>query len=327
LYKFLIILLFLASLKAAEEYQLGEGAQIGSLPLYMGGYVSLDYKSAENEDRYRIDDIAVLGYGGYDKFSYMAEVEFKKFYVRTYSSEYDNTSHNTRLYLERVYLDYNLNENYSFRAGKYNSPIGFWNLLPINVLRETSSSPVSSSILFPKFTTGLGLSYTTFGTGELKIDIMAQNNHDLDAKYNNYEVDRHYGVGLTYEVEDYTYKLNGGYFHKDNIVNEPIYYMLLSAKYEADKYQILSEFGTQTSKDDTATDYAGYVQAVYRATEQHIGILRLETYDDNVANIQESLAIVGYTYRPLYPIAIKSEYQFHEESDLDQILFSLSVLF
>lgn len=319
----------LTSLQAQKDYQLGEGYQVEELPLYIGGYISLDYKSADKEDRYRINDVAILAYGNHSNFSYVAEVESKEFYVKRYSADADNTTYNNRLYIERLYADYNINENYLFRVGKYNSPIGFWNLHPINVLRETTSSPKSSFIIYPKYTTGLSASYLSYGTGELKIDYMLQNNEDLDHEYNNYEINKHYGVGLTYEEDDYALKINGGHFHRvnDDVLEDEIYYLLLSAKYETDKYQVLSEFGRQRSKDKVTTNYAGYVQGVYRYTQQHIGILRVEAYDDNVNNIAEELMILGYTYRPLYPIAIKYEYQLHSKNKLDQILLSLSVLF
>ena len=73
--KIILIFVFLLTVQADEEYQLGEGIQVGSLPLYIGGYFSLDYKYMDSEDRYRIDDVAVLAYGNYNKFSYMLELE------------------------------------------------------------------------------------------------------------------------------------------------------------------------------------------------------------------------------------------------------------
>lgn len=324
-----LVFIFLLSLQADEEYQLGKGVQVGSLPFYVGGYFSLDYKHTDDIDRYRIDDLAVLGYGDYEKFSYMAEFEFKEMYVETHQNGVKDSTNNNKLYTERLYIDYNLNENYMFRVGKYNSPIGFWNLLPINVLRGTTSSPMSTSIIFPKFTTGLGTSYLSYGAGELKADVMLQHNNDIDDEYNNYKIDEHYGFGISYERDDYTFKLNGGYFHNLNnyIVQDNLYYFLLSAKYESNKYQILSEVGSQKSKSDYTTDYALYIQGLYRFSEQHIGVIRVESYDDNLNATDDDMLIFGYTYRPLYPIAIKSEYQFHSQSNQNQFLFSFSVLF
>lgn len=324
-----LVFIFLLSLQADEEYQLGKGVQVGSLPLYIGGYFSLDYKHTDDTDRYRVDDVAVLGYGNYEKFSYMAEFEFKEMYVETHQNGVKDSTNNDKLYTERLYVDYNLNENYMFRVGKYNSPIGFWNLLPVNVLRETTSNPMSTSIIFPKFTTGLSSSYMSYGEGELKVDVMLQHNNDISYEYNNYKMDEHYGFGVSYERDDYTLKLNGGYFHNlsENVVQDNLYYLLLSAKYESDKYQILSEIGSQKSKDNYTTEYAGYIQGLYRFSEQHIGVIRVESYDDKVNATDDDMLIFGYTYRPLYPIAIKSEYQFHSQSDQNQFLFSFSVLF
>lgn len=329
MFKIISILFLVISLSAQEDYQLGKGVQVDSLPLYVGGYFSVDYRNMGNENRYRVDDLAVLGYGSYKNFSYMAEFEYKEFYVQTYKGDTKTVQKDRRLHTERLYLDYNLNENYMFRAGKYNTPIGFWNLLPVNVLRDTTSNPVSTSIIFPKFITGAGASYSSYDEGEFKVDLMLQNGEDLDDEYNNYKVDEHYGLNLSYEKDEYSIKVNGGYFHKIETSNTPdrLYYFLLSGRYDLDKIQLQSEIGTQRSSSESTTDYAGYIQGLYRFSEGHAGIVRFESYDDKVNNISDDIAIVGYTYRPVYPIAIKSEYQFHSISAQNQFLFSFSVMF
>lgn len=325
--KIVVVLLFLLSLHADGEYELGNGMQVDSLPLYIGGYFSLDYRNMANEKRYRADDIAILGYGSYDKFSYMIELEYKGFYSEAYIGKTKTIQKDTNLHSERLYLDYNFNENYVLRAGKYNSSIGFWNLLPINVLRQTTSNPISSMIVYPKFTTGADISYSSYDEGELKINFMLQNNDDLDAKYNNYEINKHFGMGLLYERDEYSLKLNGGYFHRTNVVDDKLYYFLASARYDNEDYELLAEVGYQESQKRVTTPYAGYIQGSYRFTPQHVGILRYESYDDKVASKSEDIAVVGYTYRPAYPVAIKSEYQFHSISRENQFLFSISVLF
>lgn len=325
---FILISLLLFSLEAKDEYQLGKGVQLGSIPFYLGGYFSLDYKHTDDMDRYRVDDLAILGYGNYEKFSYIAEFEFKEFYVKTSRDGLSKSTTNDKLYTERLYIDYNIDENYMLRAGKYNSPIGFWNLLPINVLRETTSNPITSSILFPKFTTGLNASYLSYDDGELKIDVMLQHNRDISSGYNNYKIDKHYGFGISYEKDDYTFKLNSGYFHNTiDVHDNDLYYILFSAKYESDKFQILTELGSQRSKSRYTTDYAGYVQSLYRFTQQHLGIVRVESYEDSLNTIDDNILIIGYTYRPLYPIAFKTEYQFHSKNSQNNLLLSFSVLF
>ncbi len=347
---FIVILLFLLPLHADEysqnEYKLGEGVQVGSLPFYLGGYFSLDYQHTDTTNRYRIDDIAILGYGSYDKFSYMAEFEFKEFYVQTRSQDSISLTQDTKLHTERVYVDYTLDENYMFRVGKYNSPIGFWNLLPVNVLRDTTSNPITSSIIFPQYTTGIGVTYNYYGENDLKIDLLAQKNSDLDPGYNNYEINEQYGVGVTYSKENLSLKMNAGVFNlvhynlnkntgdgdnddddKSELEQPQRYYALVSAKYDVDNFQIMSELGTQASKTKFTTEYAGYIQGLYRFNEEHSVIFRAESYKENVLNTSDNMAIVGYTYRPLYPIAIKTEYQFHSQSKNDNFLLSFSMMF
>jgi hypothetical protein len=331
----LIFLLFFISFVNADDnktdaskYVLGEGLQIASLPLYIGGYFSTDYRYSDDFKRYRLDDIAGLMYGDYNKFSYMAEFEFKELYIVTRTNNTTIKKTNTTLHTERLYVDYNYDENFRLRVGKYNSPIGYWNLLPINVLRDTTSSPKSTYILFPKFTTGLYGSYTLFNDSEFGIDVMLQNNNDLDPHYNNYDLDDHYGVGFRFAKNNLSLKLNIGAFDDNrDITTKELYYILTSLKYEEEKYTIMGEIGSQRSDKTFTTKYAGYLQGVYYYNIHHSAILRLESYNNERKSEQDNIAIVGYTYRPLYPVALKTEYQLHKKSKKNQILFSFSVLF
>jgi len=329
LYKFVLLFLLAFSLYGEDEYELGKGVQVASLPFYLGAYFSVDYRHMDQEDRYRLNDLALLGYGSYDKFSYMAEFEYKTLYSYTQTQDEERTEKDLALHTERLYLDYNYNENYLLRVGKYNSPIGFWNLLPINVLRQTTSHPISTNILFPQFTTGLGGSYTSYDDCELHVDLMLQHNADIDNKYNNYKIDEHYGITLLYEKENYALKANAGYFHQLKRLANPqnLYYYLLSAKYETETYELLAEVGSQYSQNAATTPYAGYIQGLYRFTQQHIGSIRLESFEDNLTNQNDSISVFAYTYRPIYPVAFKSEYQIHSISAQNQFLFSISVLF
>jgi len=332
--KLLIILILLSGLFAEEyeenrEYQLGEGAQVGSLPLYIGGYFSLDYRYKDSKSRYRVDDLALLAYGNYDKLSYMAELEFKEFYTLAEDENGFSTTQDKALHVERLYIDYNFNENYMFRGGKYNSQVGFWNLLPINVLRDTTSNPISTEIIFPKFTTGIYASYNSFDDGDFQVDIMLQHNDDFDSEYNNYVIDEYYALGISYLKNDLALKLDIGMFDNympDN-TTQNLYYVLASMKYETQNYQVMSEVGTQSATDGVTTEYAAYLQGVYHLSEQHAAIVRLESYNDKLHDVEDNIAIFAYTYRPLYPVVFKAEYQLHSRSDENQLLCSFSVLF
>ncbi len=312
-----------------NEYKLGEGIQVGSLPFYLGGYFSLDYKHTDTIDRYRIDELSMMGYGSYKKFSYLAEFEFEDFYVQTRTQDTSSITQDTKLNIERLYVDYTLDENsdekYIFRIGKYNSPIGFWNLLPIDVLRDTTSNPITSSIIFPRYTTGIGATYNSYGDANFQINLLAQRSPNLDASNTKNEIDEHYGVGVTYSKENLSLKVNAGVF---NLIHDNLrYYALVSARYDGDNFQLMSELGTQASQTEFTTEYAGYIQGKYSFTNEHSVILRTESYKENVRDTSDNIAIIGYDYRPIYPISIKTEYQFHSQSKNDNFQLSFSMMF
>lgn len=327
----LLLLFFSSLLLFAQEggYTLGEGVQLGSTPIYLGGYFSLQYTAQDKVQSYDFDDLALLSYGEYNKFSYMAELEYKDFYVYTKTSTQSVTYRDDTLHVERLYVDYTHDENILVRMGKYNTPAGFWNLLPINVLRATTSNPYTNELLFPEFTTGVDFVYSSYSDAELKIDVMVQHNADLDNDYNNYEMDRHYALGVTYTKSALSLKLNGGYFHQIEQTSALAdrYYLMGSARYAQEKFELMGEVGYQATKEKVTTPFAGYLQGLYHIVPKHDAILRVEHYENALTGAQDSFALFGYTYRPLYPIAIKGEYQLHSRSKSDKILLSISVLF
>lgn len=320
-------LLLFTTLFAQESYELGEGLQIADLPVYIGGYISLDYRHQKDENSYRFDDIAFLSYGNFDKFSYMAELEFKDFYHYTTSDEGVKIERDQHLYAERVYANYQIDDTQYLQAGKYNAPIGFWNILPINVLRDTTSNPITNEILYPKYVTGLGYNYTTFSEGIINFNILLQNNRSIDNDYNNYHIDRYYALGASYEYDLLSVKMDIGYFHQSGTIKDDNGYLLLSSKYENDDFKIMSEIGSQYSKLTKDYSYAAYLQGLYHFSEKHAGITRFEFNQNSQQLKNDKSAILAYTYRPIYPVALKSEYQFHTNHNENRFVFSLSVLF
>lgn len=325
LFKIILALTFLFTLANANEpYKLGEGVKLSSsLPIYIGGYISLEYRETEHQYTYNVDDIALMSYANINRFSYMVELEYKEFYQKKYINNIADESTNSKLYTERLYVDYNYNENYLLRLGKYNSPIGFWNLLPINVLRSTTSSPMTNELIYPTFTTGVLLSYLYFSQDEIQVDVILQHNDSIDTSYNNYKIDKHYGLGATYTRNNFSTKVNFGSFHQKQ-EDQTLYY-LLSTKYETNNFEIMGAFGEQYSSNLNLNNKASYIQYLYHINQKHHAILRVESYKDS--SNDEAFVVVAYTYRPLYPIALKSEYQIHKDDDINQFLISLSVLF
>jgi len=333
--KIFLLFICLWTIVSAKEYALGEGYKLGDTPLYVGGYFSLDYASYSKDDLQKVslNDMALLSYGSYHKFSYMAEMEFKNYYVKTYDNGKTTTTKDTKLYAERLYADYTANENFMARFGKYNSNVGYWNLTPINVLRDTTSSPVTARVIFPKYTTGIDLQYHLFTQSEVSVNITLQDNNSLDEEYNNFYIKKHFGLGLEYSYDNLSVKLNGGYFHKKNHTQAYVdnYYGYLSFLYDNDTIKVTGGLGHRDDNKEDAVKLSTYLQATYEIASHHYPVLRLEHYNAQI-DIERGIkkdtsAVFGYTYRPVYPVAFKVEYQVHTHKALDKFLTSFSVMF
>jgi len=332
--RLLFILCFFlgASLHSEEsKYQLGQGLQVGELPLYIGGYFSGEYEHITGEERsLTLNELAIMAYGEYNNFSYLLEFEAEDLYNEVFGDEALEVEHKD-FHIERLYINYEFNENYALMLGKNNSPIGFWNRIPINVLRDTTSNPAITKRLFPRFTSGADILYQSQNEYALSINSMIQVSEDLDKiinnnVFNNFDVDSHYGMGLSLQDDAWTYQFNAGYFHVTS--GKDYYYLLGAFKYELSDFRLQAEVGTQFNEDGSTMPYAGYLQGLYTIEEHHEVILRLESYhEQKFIDQKDSFAVMGYTYRPLYPVAVKTEFQWHSIKQENKLLLSVSVLF
>ena len=330
-----VILSFGAVMLFSSNYELGEGYRLGESPIYIGGYFSLDASryTSKKKSHVRIDDLAFLSYGSYEKLSYMAEFEFKEFYTKYWENGSVYSKKNDKLYAERLYLDYAFDENILIRGGKYNSNVGYWNLTPINVLRDTTSSPQTSKIIFPKYTTGVDLSYHIFAADEYVFNLTLQNNNSLDEEYNNFFINKHIGGGFEYIHDNLSLKLNLGYFHnKDHTKNyTDNLYAYGSFLYDNDTVKLMGAIGNRVDENyNSLVKISSYIQGVYEIADKHYPVVRIEYFDANEAagGISKDTSVtIGYTYRPLYPVAFKVEYQLHSKHQENRFLTSFAVMF
>lgn len=311
---------------AAADYELGHGYSISDA-VTVGGYFSTEFKAGDDLREFVVDDIAVLAYGQVSNFSYMVELESVNFYVADY--ENDTEDWNTAPAIERLYLDYQASDVVSVRLGKQITPIGYWNLQPINVLRETTSNPALSREMFPKFLSGIDV-YGYLPVGEdLTYHVYGQVTEDLDDEYINIPIDRHFGASLEKSWgNNWSAGLAAGRF--DALDDTQTRYYQLNARYSGYPYKVQAEFNhTQHDMafgpDEDAT--AAYVQGEWHFSMRHALVSRVEYFRDQRINENARVFILGYSYRPLYPVSLKVEYQWHSDSGDNQLEASFSVLF
>ncbi len=319
----------LTSAPAADDYRLGEGVQIGRMPLYLGGYFSLDYwNNFKGTSEVSLDDLAVMLYGGEGAWSALAEIEWSDLYRRRFGYG-AQTETDTTLHAERVYVQYEPSEVLRVTGGKFNTPVGYWNRMPINVLRDTTSSPKIVDDIFPRFTTGAD---ATMRFGVLSVNLLLQVTQDLDTAfngddpYNNFDIERQSGIGAAGEWNAWSCGLNAGQY-EERIEEETWNYLYASAQYRTPRTRIMAEAGYRRNEANSRSNAGAYIQGTQQFFERHYAVLRLEYTTDYIDRSEDSIAVVGYTYRPLFPVALKGEYQFHSRENEDILMISFSMLF
>ena len=326
-------LAFAASQLSAQEseYQLGRGFHLSDV-VTVGGYFSTEYAVADDKNEFVLDDLAIMAYGDLsNRLSFLVEIESIDAYRNDF--ETDTTTTNFPPTIERLYGDYKFSDNLAVRFGKQITPIGYWNLQPINVLRETTSNPRYSRDLFPKFLTGVDVYGFTPFDDALTYHVYLQNGGDMDDNNINIKVDSHYGVALERELGS-GWKAGGSagrFTTRDAMqLQTRSRYFQLNSRYDNFRYSIISE-GMVNSIDApgraSVRSSSIYLQGEYRFTPKHALISRVEHFRDSLLDKRERIGVIGYSFRPVYPVSFKLEYQWHADTNENQFLSSISILF
>jgi len=327
---FFIFIMFFAGCLFADKYELGHGYKISNA-LTMGAYFSIDYTDGKSIDKLRLDDMAVLAYGNLpSNFSYLVELEAAPFYIKDYKNGTSQT--NTTAHRERMYLNYSHSDMFNYRLGKFITPIGYWNLIPINVLRDTSSNPLYSDMMFPKFVTGT----ETYGyldkDGEIKYHIFAQVTDDIDKNYINIKNDLFLGASLGYEISD-EIDVGSSIGYYETYEKKDVSLMEVNARYDNYPFLLQTEWAYTNIQNNVLSSNAyqvgGYLQGRYNINYKNAFVSRYEYFKDTQKNVMSKnhIAIIAYSYRPSYSISIKGEYQLNSDSYLNKSIISFSVLF
>jgi len=312
----LLFSLLILPLKADDT--MTHGWKTPHTPLYIGGYISAVYDNKEVDDDILFDDIALLFYANVEKYHFLGEIEAADIPLR------GGKNSDIRIYIERLQLNYDFNDNTTVTFGKFNSDIGFWNLAPINTLTDTTTSPYLMENTFPELTTGLMVT-KSFWDEEQVFSVTVQNNPDLDRNYNNMKTDKHYAFGYTYADYATTWRINGGYFHEKHKGNA--YYGGISYRNESTRWTIQSELFHKTQNNHRTIPYNFYLQLTRHLTDRHDLVFRQEFYKDYSIATKEAVSLVGFTYRPHPSLTFKTEYIRHSVLPLNRIVFSCSMVF
>ncbi|WP_457596308.1 hypothetical protein [Hydrogenimonas sp.] len=296
-----------------------ESLQFGSEPIYLGGYFSAMADIGERTQRLAIDEAALMLYGEYPRWGFMAEWEFDEPYTRYFGDDEGETTH-LHGYIERLNAYYHFDDA-TVRFGKFFSSIGFWNQMPINVLRDTTSDPTFVYQLFPMLTTGIETNLY-LDNGDI-LSLSLQHNNDLDGAINNFDIDRHIAWQYEHQSDWALWRMGGGWFRKRD--NKESWYANIGFDKPGLEFSWLSEAGFRQEESERGYDI--YLQGVWHYLPHHDLIGRIESFDDPIESRSRDIwGLVGYTWRPKPSMAFKTEVDLYVHRK-ERLLFSWSVMF
>lgn len=304
---------------ADERYVPGQGLKLDDVPVYLGGYLSAVGEAQGKKKQIVVDELALMLYGDFMRSGFMSEFEIKDFYTKSFNEKYENEHVNTKIHIERLYYSYDIDDESEIVIGKFLTQAGFWNVLPINVLRDTTSDPNFIESIFPEMSTGLEYKHY-FDTTTLYCTL--QHNHGIDDQYNNFSLKHHYAVALAWNAEDSVVKASIGEFAQRN--DGDSVYSTLGYMKESSLWKFMIEAGVRKTDSFHKLMYDVYMQNLWHLHVCHDLILRVERFRDRTQS--RSDAVFGYTYRPVPYMAFKGELDVSDHG-YGKVLCSFSIMF
>jgi hypothetical protein len=199
--KFVILLTSLASLLALCKPVLADDTPKWVEGFTIGGYSSAGITLPRDEQaRAALNEVSLLvTWNGDSRWSFFGELELEN----PISWDDDRQFHTkeSKLDLERFYLDYNLSEQVNFRVGRFLTPNSRWNLLHASPLVWTSTRPLATSRLFPTGTNGaMVFGAIPFMEGALEYKLFAELLEDQ--KLDNNELDFEHVRGARFSFKN-----------------------------------------------------------------------------------------------------------------------------
>ena len=335
-----VMLAVSAAVNASEDsgsseggYRLGSGWRVPHTDLSIGGYGSVALTRLEDQP-WTLDANHLsmfLWHDGPSRLRFFSEVELEDG-VEIQAKRATTNDH--FLAVERLYGDWSQSDALNFRAGKFLTPIGRWNVIHADPLVWTTSRPLLTERLFPTNATGgavfgsvsgigEGLDYTVFGSGE------AEFRHN--PKQDSYR--EAYGLHLSYALSALTrIGLSASSF--ETVRAEPARKNLLGfdAIWADRGYELSAEAVYRASaRLGAAPDAKGlYLQAALPLADRLFAVGRYEYYQQPGAAPGLHLWLGGLNYRVHSAVMLKAEFSRAVDNHIDApdgFRSSIAVLF
>jgi hypothetical protein len=166
----------------------------------IGGYSSAGLTLARDEEaRAALNEVSLLvTWNGNSRWSFFGELELEN--PLSWNDDRQFHTKESKIDLERFYLDYNFSEQVNFRAGRFLTPNSRWNLLHAPPLVWTSTRPLATSRLFPTGTNGaMAFGAIPFMDGAFEYKLFAELLEDQELDGEELEFEHVRGARFSYK--------------------------------------------------------------------------------------------------------------------------------
>ena len=315
------------------EYRPGQGWEVPGTDIKLGGYATLGFENARHSPAaFSIDDLSLFAHWeGEGKLRLFTELTLESPVV--YQPEDHSISRHSYLALERLYGDYLYSDGLSFRAGKFLTPIGRWNVIHAGPLEWTTSRPLVTERSFPTNATGVMVFGTlpVFGKSvDYAVYSALGNEWRPDPKLDPFE--DAYGLHVTVPVSSAAeLGVSLVSFEQRDSSSERRKLVGLDYFWSRSRFEVTAEVAYRYSEDGGPFDERGaFVQGVAPLSDRLYAVGRYEFYDQAGPTPPVNIWLVGLAMKVSPALILKMECR--EGSDQqtiapDGVMASVSFLF
>ena len=317
-----------------KGYQLGRGYKVGDTGIHLGGYAIAQTRGVGSSPwSFNVDDLSLfLTWDNGSRLRFFSETEVEN--LLSAGEHRDLTTGMAKFQLERLYLDYLVNESLTVRLGKILTPVGQWNLIHADPLVWTTTRPVATDNLFSEHATGIMLhGMIPLAGRSLDYSVYGDYSSALDPSHTeSIHFDNAIGARLRYAL---TNKLLIGASFVDFALqdsrNTRNQLMGFDFAWSYQHFAVNSEIVYRNNDSSVSRNnlWQGYVQGVAPLTNHFYGVSRYEFFDQAKDQFGQ-VGVFGFAYRPKPPLIWKLEYRLGEHNRHlapDGLYASFSLLF
>lgn len=314
------------------EYRAGRGFSIGDTGFNVGGFTTLELDREQGgSTTIELDAInLLLLYRPIEEFKLFADLEVDQLFAIE-SPEWEAES-SVGFVAERLYGEVSVSDRQNFRFGKFQTPVGRWNLVPTEPFVWTAISPVLTDVAFDEHQTGvmffgslypddMSLTYTLYGQ---VVDPLEPDSFPPPA-------DR--SVGGRLELDDALGDWSlGSSFVAAERRGKWSYLGGIDGVWHGGPFELTGELVYVDGQLHARNMFGFYLQGVYELFPSLHAVARYEHFAPEGKTRDSNIGDVGLAWIPLPYLYVKADYRFVDRSNDTVELFrglsaSVSVLF